>query len=393
MKKILEDILQNTSIKFLKREQWAEYQNIVELGSLCTKAITSKENINYTINGWALYSSDYYSNLQKAYKFLDKTGKLFDYDALEEFLNIFVLSYKLEQHSNKVDISDLYFFSSFQFPYRDLSYFSGAMLDLITLYMNLPLRNNYAKQYRIGMLRRFFMLKKSIESLASIYDLKRIDQLTEDESFSLDINLNFLYLNLLAIFDCLAFILQFELNIIEQFNINEVQQWRKISLFGKEFFKNPLIREKLLCFSSWEKEIKKIRHSVAHRLPCNYTPVLFPEELAEREQLLRKQLQFSQSLYDECRPDIEKIRLAAKTGSLEKWAKMQEEFDKKLNEKEMRNIEEHKKIYQLGCFSGIFINDILQSPKHHIARILLDLNKFFVVVNIIANSFFVQIKK
>jgi hypothetical protein len=142
-------------------------------------------------------------------------------------------------------------------PLRDMGLISSRIV----------LKNTEASYYMLyGFSRRSFMIFYAYQSLIASIPPQRKIPLTFDEGTKLDSEINLIYMNIRGALDNLVtcYVYEREEKLINQLKPVE------ISMFSpkiKKMSENPAFWEKIFKFSSWEKEFKKKRDPVAHRMP------------------------------------------------------------------------------------------------------------------------------
>ncbi|MDD3922549.1 MAG: hypothetical protein PHY39_03315 [Endomicrobiaceae bacterium] len=381
IKNIIDDSIKQSNIKFLTKEEINAYY------------LYKKYNIGQTphdfctiFNGIGLILKTYHEQLRKITNILYKNNILYSYTNLDFYFSLIIFNRILEK-SNSCDNSDTEFLSHFDFPSTSFDILNAKLTEL---YMDRYDRlepvyvNQDAYIFSIyGVQRRLKLLLKNLESINSICNIKRITQLTDNENDILDIHINFIYPNISAILDCLAFFIQYQSNILVHFDKNNSDHFKKVNLFSEKFLEKI---PQLVHFINWNNELKnKLRHPISHRIPF-YNPKTLSEDEMKKEYELDS--------------EIRKITIGGyKT---EEYLRLREEqkqatnisdityTKKKIDDYVNNNIDIkcdkiREKINNIGVFSGLFTNN--ENNQYHISRILLDIEKLIFVINLVTNLY------
>lgn len=381
MQALLNELLKDTTVKLLTPEALETYKG----EQLCLfRNKPPSLRISSTINGYAIYSSKYNELLNKMYIWLDKHVPLTDIGELKNFVDVFLVRHKIPPCTTPIPIDpcDVWLFSNFSVPMHSLMLLPSKILQYIDKINALQLNNNDAQRYRyFGASRRLFFMQHSLRSFNQIYSLHRTKQLTDNEEFQLDLLLNFLYVNLIATFDCLAWVLQCEFNFITPFNPKKDK--RKINLFHGDEFKKQFITTNLSMFETWQKEVRNMRHAMAHSLPYNMTNVLTAEQMAQQQRLLAEMCQQTVEFGKEQHARNNLAQLV-EHGTEEEYFAKQQELHEMYEKFDRANTEKYNEYSNVGLFTGTFSNDItLEVPLQHLGRILFDIHKFCAVIDIV----------
>lgn len=371
MKNLLQNLIDQSSVKPATEEVINSF----------LKDPYSFKDIKSTINSYVILSDNYCEIFRQLYNKLLVPCSPKD---LRLFLDILILNYKIEK-KNIIDPSDMYLFSNFEPLNLILQSYTSKINSFCYGYQaKYKLKNDYANRYRkYDFLRRMQMLRLNFIEIFKIYDPYHCKSLPEEQKLFLDFLLNSIYPNIVAILDSLAFILQYEFNIIPDINFRNTRDLAKISLFSKNFILE-LQKTSINNFIEWFKEIKQLRHSMSHRMPFYNVQVLGDNEI---ELFNAKQAELSK-MSTKSLQEIELIRSeynnAVKNNS--KISKdILDKLTKTIRDHEVKIEDKHKKISSLGPFTGIFTDDVQENNLHHISRILLDIQKMFLAIDIVIN--------
>lgn len=380
MQELLTTFLQQTTVKLLTPDALKKYEGEQK----CFFGNKTTLNISSTINGYAIYSPKYNELLTQMDIWLHTHLILVDIGALKNFVDVFLVRYNMPPCTTPlpIDPSDVWLFSNFSVPMHSLIQLPSKILQYIDKVNALKLNNNDAQRYRyFGVSRRLFFILHSLFAFNEIYSLKRTKQLTDKEEFQLDMILNFLYVNLMATFDCLAWVLQSEFNFIAPFDPDKNRG--KINLFYGSEFKKQFVTTNLSMFETWQKEVRDMRHAMAHRLPYNMTNVLTAEQMAQQQRLLADMCQQTVDFGKEQHARNNLAQLV-EHGTEEEFFAKQQELHEMYEQFDRSNTEKYNEYSNIGLFTGTFSNDITrESPLQHLGRILFDIHKFCAVIDIV----------
>lgn len=345
------------------------------------KSPDSFEDVKSTINAYVIFNKYYYETYEQIYNKLVSSCSRQD---LRQFLDIFTLNYKIEQ-KDIVDSSDIYLL----YHLKPINFMFQLYTSKINSFCyahsnNFKLKNDLANKYKLyDFLRRMKILRFNFQQIFKIYNLYRCSQLTEDDKIFLDFFLNAIYPNMVSILDSMAFILQFEFNIIPNIDLNNPIDLGRISLFNSKFLL-VLKETPINIFQKWFNEIKQLRHAMVHRIPYYNVQMLGDEET---ELFNRKQKELGEmSIKYLCEFDKikQKYDEAIKT-DINVAQNILNELNKTAKENDEKIKTKHEEMTLLGPFTGIFTDDVEKNQLHHISRILLDIQKMFLVIDIIIN--------
>lgn len=152
--------------------------------------------------------------------------------------------------------------------------------------------NVQAKSYfRFGFLIRSNMIMENRRILKEL--IKKDGQKYQDTT-SENIHINSFYINLLAILDNLAWVLQHEFKLFDNVDENHGDK-NKIGIFVKDFLKQLKQKDDYLvneieAYKKWFEKIKDFRHVAAHRMPLYCPPAILNEEQMEKKQRLEQEV-------------------------------------------------------------------------------------------------------
>lgn len=380
IKNIIDDSIKQSNIKFLTKEEINTYYLYKKY------TIGQSHNFCTIFNGFGLISETYHEQLQKITNIFDNNKVLYSYTKLDFYFSLIIFNHILEK-SNSCDNSDTEFLSYFDFPSTSFDILNAKLTEL---YMDRYDRlgtvytNQDAYIFSIyGVQRRLKLLLKNIESINSIYNIERITQLTDNEKDILDMHINFIYPNISAILDCLAFFIQFQSDILTSFDKNNIYHFKKVNLFSEKFLKKI---PQLVYFIHWNKEIKnKLRHPISHRIPF-YNPKTLSEDEMKKEYELNSEI----------------IKITIGGYKTEEYLRLREEqkqatnisditsTNKKIDDYVNNNIDTkcdkiREEINNIGVFSGLFTNN--ENNQYHISRILLDIEKLIFIINLVTDLY------
>ena len=301
---------------------------------------------------------------------------------LRLFLDILIVNYKTEK-KNVIDQSDVYLCSHF-FPLNIVPSLYIPKINSFCYGYAKPykLQNSQANKYKLfDFLRRLQILHFNFTEILKIYDPYRYEQLSEKEKIHLDFLLNSIYPNMVSILDSLAFILQFEFNIISNIDLSNAKDRIRISLFNKNFLQ-ALRGTNIGDFQEWFNEIKALRHAMVHRMPFYNVQIfskeetkVFQQKQAELDKMSVKHLQELDTIRNEYNKAIEE--------ESEKYQEIYKKMKKLIREHDEKANLKHQEIISIGSFTGIFTDDAYENTLHHMSRILLDINKMYMIIDIV----------
>lgn len=157
----------------------------------------------------------------------------------------------------------------------------------------LGLRSDKARAHlRQGLRARHYILRYCREYIESKC-FKALDgPLGPNTATEAALHLNGYYLNLRGAIDNIAWVLQFELNIIDDVADVDSRNRMKIYLFGNKFLRNlenrfPQIAQNVKAMEPWASGLASFRDPAAHRIPLYVPPgVLTSKEEVEEFQRL-----------------------------------------------------------------------------------------------------------
>ncbi len=148
---------------------------------------------------------------------------------------------------------------------------------------------NAQRHLREGYMRRFFLMQTSLAGIEHLIEIQADNPLDHEHSTNLDIYLNSYYFNLSGSLDNLAWMLAWELELMENLNEADMNSRRFCNLFRNEFLttlaeRNPEIAAFLVGadYRTWYREVKDLRDPIAHRIPLTFAQsTLEPSEAKE----------------------------------------------------------------------------------------------------------------
>jgi hypothetical protein len=258
---------------------------------------------------------------------------------------------------------ELFFLQPANMVHSSCVYESGLYLmnyDLLSESQSLltKLKSEDSKKFlNEGVSRRLFMLKTSVDIISRIYNEHRVNSLTEDENAILSQNINFLYANIYAILDCIAFVFAFE------YPGYKIDNYKNVVLFNETFcskIKGLSEKLNLIKVKPWYDEIVKLRHPIAHRIPL-YFPEIYKAEDAHK--------------LNEIREEYSK-NLNAIFKNVNAFTNLENDRINKLRE------ERQKAESNINVFSGCFLHSYEESTKHyHLSRLMLDLGILYYLLD------------
>ena len=265
MKDLLCNLIKTSSIKLTTQDVIKRF--MASQNSFC--------DIKSAINAYAIFNDNYYAYYKTIFTQLRIS---FPMEDLRLFLDILIVNYKTEK-KNVIDQSDVYLCSHF-FPLNIVPSLYIPKINSFCYGYAKPykLLNSQANKYKLfDFLRRLQILHFNFTEILKIYDPYRYEQLSEKEKIHLDFLLNSIYPNMVSILDSLAFILQFEFNIISNIDLSNAKDRIRISLFNKNFLQ-ALRGTNIGDFQEWFNEIKALRHAMVHRMPFYNVQIFSKEE-------------------------------------------------------------------------------------------------------------------
>ncbi|MDA3800391.1 MAG: hypothetical protein PF692_15105 [Kiritimatiellae bacterium] len=155
------------------------------------------------------------------------------------------------------------------------------------------LSNKQAQEHlQDGLTQRHYIIRRCHDYLTANCAKQKENSLSVYETTEAALFINAFYLNLRGALDNLAWILQFELNIIKTVSTTSSSDRMKISLFGKDFLKsladlNADLINIINNVKTWGVDLAKFRDPAAHRIPL-YVPhsiIDTQEQLKEHKRL------------------------------------------------------------------------------------------------------------
>ena len=254
---------------------------------------------------------------------------------------------------------------------------SGVYLNDFLLKLNeisATLASENAKEFlHQGVGRRLSMLKQNVDSIDNLYSDSRMKNLTDNENVILCQNINLFYANIFAILDCIAFVFAFEILGI----CRDRKAYDKVGLFNKHFY--PQIAGlsdwlELVKLEPWHKEIRDLRHPIAHRIPL-YIPDILLEE--ESQMCAQFEKEHSAGLNEV----LEKMKGRENSGR-QKINEIAEQVNS-LNE-EFKRLAEARDNGKLNAvaFSGCFLHSHEESQKYyHLTRVIFDIGTLYFILD------------
>lgn len=369
MKNLLRVLIKTSSIKLTTKPVIKRFMESPE----------SFRDIKSSINAYAIFNDNYYTYYGAI---LNKLTLSFPRRYLRLFLDILIINYKIE-NKDSIDQSDVYLCSHFS-PLNVTFSIRTSQINSFCYGCDkyLILKNPQANKYKLyDFLRRMQILRFNFAQMFKIYNLYRYEQLSEEEKLRLDFLLNSIYPNIVSILDSLAFILQFEFNTIPNINLENKRDLMQISLFNKNFLQ-ALQDTNISDFQGWFKEIKDLRHAMVHRMPFYNVPILSKEETKlfqqKKDELDRMSVGYLRQL-DAIRKEYNK----AIREESERHQEIYKKMNKVIKEHDEQTALKHQEMVSIGSFTGIFTDDAYENTLHHISRILLDINKMYMIIEIV----------
>lgn len=145
---------------------------------------------------------------------------------------------------------------------------------------------NARRHFNEGFVRRYYMLQSSRLFLCQHCSQSRKEPLSPYEATDSAIHLNAYYLNLRGALDNLAWVLQYEWQLLPGVTEDEVRKRQKCNLFGLPFLaalksQHSELASVLEQHGKWAKELAELRDPAAHRIPI-YVP---PSVITSQEQV------------------------------------------------------------------------------------------------------------
>jgi hypothetical protein len=145
---------------------------------------------------------------------------------------------------------------------------------------------NARRHFNEGFVRRQYMLQSSRLFLCQHCSQSRKESLSPNEATDCAIHLNAYYLNLRGVLDNLAWVLQYEWQLLASITEYGGHGRQKCNLFGQQFLfilksKHSELATVLDQHSNWAKELAQFRDPAAHRVPI-YVP---PSVITAQEQV------------------------------------------------------------------------------------------------------------
>ena len=369
MKDLLCNLIKTSSIKLTTQDVIKRF--MASQNSFC--------DIKSLINAYAIFNDNYYAYYKAIFT---KLRISFPMEDLRLFLDILIVNYKTEK-KNVIDQSDVYLCSHF-FPLNIVPSLDIPKINSFCYGYAKPykLQNSQANKYKLfDFLRRLQILHFNFTEILKIYDPYRYEQLSEKEKIHLDFLLNSIYPNMVSILDSLAFILQFEFNIISNIDLSNAKDRIRISLFNKNFLQ-ALRGTNIGDFQEWFNEIKALRHAMVHRMPFYNVQIfskeetkVFQQKQAELDKMSVKHLRELDTIRNEYNKAIEE--------ESEKYQEIYKKMKKLIREHDEKANLKHQEIISIGSFTGIFTDDAYENTLHHMSRILLDINKMYMIIDIV----------
>lgn len=166
----------------------------------------------------------------------------------------------------------------------------SCLYDMLISSNQITLTNSDAYNFMLyGFCRRSSMLFKSYHNIWSKIPANRQQTLNEDESSSLNGDLNLIYLNIRGCLDNLAtcYLYEREHGLLELF-----RKPLDRNLFNHKLIKqskNNNFWEKILTHEAWYNELKHRRDPVAHRMPLYIIPRVLIDDDIEKHHALDKE--------------------------------------------------------------------------------------------------------
>lgn len=369
MKNLLHDLIATSSIKLTAKPVIKRFM----------ESPGSFQDIKSSINAYAIFNDNYYAYYKAIF---NKLRLSFPMEDLRLFLDMLIVNYKTEKKI-LIDQSDVYLCSHF-FPLNIVpSLYIPKINSFCYGYAKCyKLQNSQANKYKLyDFLRRLQILRFNFAEMVKIYGPYRYEQLSEKEKIHLDFLLNSIYPNIVSILDSLAFILQFEFNIIPDIDLNNPKTRSRISLFNTNFLQ-ALQNTRISDFQEWFNEIKELRHAMVHRMPFYNTQIFSKEETKLFEQ--KKEELDNMSVEHLRKLDTlgEEYNKAIKEKS-ERYQKIYREMNELIRKHDEQATIKHQEMLAIGSFTGIFTDDAYENALHHISRTFLDANKMYMVIDIV----------
>ena len=159
---------------------------------------------------------------------------------------------------------------------------------------------NARRHFNEGFIRRHYMLQSSRLFLSQLCTQGRQEPLSPYEATDCAIHLNAYYLNLRGTLDNLAWILQYEWQLLAGVTEDEGDR-QSCYLFGHKFLASlesrcPELGSALKQQGSWARELAELRDPAAHRIPIYVPPsVITSQEQVERFRRIEAQADVASS--------------------------------------------------------------------------------------------------
>jgi hypothetical protein len=142
------------------------------------------------------------------------------------------------------------------------------------------------RHFTEGFERRHYMLQLSRLFLCQNYSQPRREPLATSETTHCAIHLNAYYLNLSGSLDNLAWVLQYEWQLLPGVLEDGGRERQACQLFGQRFLdalrsRHPELASMLMQHGNWARELAELRDPAAHRVPI-YVP---PSVITSQEQV------------------------------------------------------------------------------------------------------------
>jgi hypothetical protein len=135
---------------------------------------------------------------------------------------------------------------------------------------------NARRHFNEGFVRRHYMLQSSRLFLCQHCSQSRKEPLSPYEATDVAIHLNAYYLNLRGALDNLAWVLQYEWQLLARVTEDGGRGRQECNLFGPRFLAALKLQQSELAsvldqHGNWAKELAKLRDPAAHRVPIYVT--------------------------------------------------------------------------------------------------------------------------
>lgn len=207
-----------------------------------------------------------------------------------------------------------------------------------------------------GVLRRLFIVRRSIEVIVSLKLPTRKTQLSREDLADLNVHLNSFYFHLRGMLDNLAWGIAYRSTLFGELNETNGSDQRKIGLFLPSYLHAlevhmPDVVQVIQSHQEWSNELKVIRDPVAHRIPLYAVPSFLTKSDSEKLTAL-----------------IDESFAAIAAGDTEKSERLLSESDR------------------VGKYMPFFHSDGAQSLYPILGRILHDLQKFQEILAAVTNA-------